>query len=81
MALARRLAAQGRAVAVIVHDLNLAARNADRIALLKDGGLVACGGPWDVLTATAVADVFEQPIHVLRHPECDCPILVTALRD
>jgi iron complex transport system ATP-binding protein len=42
----------------VVHDLNLAARFADRILLLNNGRLVASGAPTDVLTAELIREVF-----------------------
>jgi iron complex transport system ATP-binding protein len=39
-----------RGALVVVHDVLLAARYADRVALLADGALLACGPPLDVLT-------------------------------
>ena len=42
----------------VVHDLNLAARFADRIVLLNHGRVVANGAPAEVLTAELIMDVF-----------------------
>lgn len=42
----------------VVHDLNLAARFADRIVLLNHGRVVAAGAPAEVLTADLIRDVF-----------------------
>ena len=66
MLLARRLAAQGRAVGVVLHDLSLAAAHADRIALLHEGRLVAVGPPAEVLTAELVGDVYDLPVRVVE---------------
>lgn len=54
MRLLRREAEAGRAVVVVLHDLALAARFADRMALLDAGRLVADGPP-DAVMADAVA--------------------------
>jgi iron complex transport system ATP-binding protein len=54
MRLLRAEAAKGRAVVVILHDLALAARSADRMALLDAGRLVADAAP-EVVMADAVA--------------------------
>jgi iron complex transport system ATP-binding protein len=42
----------------VVHDLNLAARFADRLVLLDRGHVVATGTPSEVLTADRIRDVF-----------------------
>ncbi len=47
-ALLARLRDEGRAIAVALHDVNLALRLADVIAFLRDGALVRLCGPGDV---------------------------------
>ena len=42
----------------VVHDLNLAARFADRIVLLNGGSVVTTGTPAEVLTASHIREVF-----------------------
>jgi iron complex transport system ATP-binding protein len=66
MALTRDLAAQGRSVIVVVHDLSLAAAFADDIALLDQGALVALGPPTDVLTPVRVGQVYRTEVVVHR---------------
>lgn len=66
--LVRERADDGDAVLIVVHDLNLAAAYADRIALLRLGELVACGTPDEVLTAEKVSHVYETPVEVIPHP-------------
>lgn len=56
--LARELAAEGAGVVAIVHDLNLAALYADRVAVLSRGTLAALGTPEDVLMPVLIEDVF-----------------------
>lgn len=54
----RSLAEAGVAVCVILHDLTLAARIADRALVLGDGGVVAAHGPAeDVLTPSVLGPV------------------------
>ena len=45
MALARRLAEEGRAVVMVLHDLCLALRCAHRAALVSEGRLCQVGSP------------------------------------
>lgn len=49
---------------VAIHDLNLAARFCDAIAVLAEGRLVASGAPAAVLTEELLADVFSVRAHV-----------------
>ncbi|MBX9750481.1 MAG: heme ABC transporter ATP-binding protein [Roseococcus sp.] len=56
--LLRDLAADGLAVLVILHDLNEAGFVADRVAVLRDGRLVASGPADEVLRASALGPVF-----------------------
>ncbi len=73
---ARDFAAAGGSVLVILHDLNLAARYADRILMLHRGQMAALGKPWDVLQAKQIADIFGVQVHVERHPQQDCPLII-----
>jgi iron complex transport system ATP-binding protein len=57
--LLRTLAAGGTAVAVVLHDLALAARYCDRLLILDAGKVVACGRPTEVLTPALLAIVFK----------------------
>jgi iron complex transport system ATP-binding protein len=50
-------------IITVLHELNLAARYSDRIALLKDGYMNAIGQPAAVLTVDRLAEVFG--IHAL----------------
>ncbi len=56
---ARERARQGSTVVAVLHDLNLAARFAERIIVLDHGRLVADGKPADIVTAELLASVFK----------------------
>ena len=71
----RQLAQEGIAVAAALHDLNLAALWADRIALLADGRLVAVGPPENVLTPELLTAAYRTPLAVSRHPEFGTPLV------
>ena len=62
--LLRRLVAEGLGVLVITHQLNLAARYADRLVLLNQGRVVAQGDAHDVLRADLISSVFGWPVAV-----------------
>ncbi len=54
----RGRAERGAAVVVTLHDLTLAARSCDRVAVLASGRLVALGPPAQVLTQQVLGDAF-----------------------
>lgn len=74
--IARRWAAEGTAVMVILHDLNLAAAYADRILILQSGALAASGTPREVLTKERIERVFQIPARVMDHPDSGVPVVV-----
>lgn len=55
-------------IITVLHELNLAARYSDRIALLKAGCLNAIGQPQDVLTLDRLAEVFGIQAMILETP-------------
>jgi iron complex transport system ATP-binding protein len=67
--LIRVLVNDGLAGLVITHQLNLAARFADRVVLLAGGRVAAEGRPDDVFRPDVLAGVFEWPLAVTRLPE------------
>lgn len=65
--LAASLAASGVGVVAVVHDLNLAALYADRVAVISAGRLAALGAPDDVLEPELISSVFG--LNVRRVPD------------
>ena len=57
MALARRLAEEGRAVVMVLHDLTLALRYAHRAALLREGRVRQIGTPEELYGGEALEEV------------------------
>ncbi len=56
------------AALVIMHDLNLAAGCCDRLLLLGQGRVAACGTPAQVLTPETLRQVYGVEATVLPHP-------------
>ena len=67
---------RGRTVVMVLHDLNLAARYSDTIAVMKDGVLVTQGSPTDVFTPAMLAETFGLEADVLPDPRTGLPIIV-----
>lgn len=70
-----RLAAGGRTIVVSSHDLNLAARHADRILVMSRGRIVADGAASEVLVPELLSDVYRCEVRVMRHPDDGSPII------
>ncbi len=67
---------EGVAVVTVLHDLNLAAAFADRVALLKSGRLLALGGVDETLTEAALGECFSVPMTRIAHPARATPLFV-----
>ena len=67
--LLRGLVRDGLGVLVITHDLNLAARYADRMVLMHHGRVVASGTPAEVLREELLSETFGWPVAVTRWPD------------
>jgi iron complex transport system ATP-binding protein len=66
--LVRELAgARGLAVVAVLHDLNLAASMATRLAVMANGRVVCDAAPDTVLNADLIRDVFGVGLAVVRH--------------
>jgi len=69
-------AVRGTTIVMVLHDLNLAARYADRLVAMRSGRLVADGDPVDVLTPDLVEEVFGMPSQVQPDPVTGRPMVV-----
>ena len=76
LALLRSLARDGLAVVAAIHDLNLAARWADRVAVLKAGRVLAAGPPSEVFTADVLDAAYGTTVRVVPHPVFGSPLVV-----
>lgn len=63
-------------VLVALHDLNLAARYAERIALLENGELRFIGTPAEILTEETLSRVYGWPVQVVKHPFNGTPLVL-----
>lgn len=63
------------AVVMVCHDLNIAAKYADRLILLHDGRIYSAGEPSDVLTPEALKEVYGVEATVVPHNGRPCVIL------
>jgi iron complex transport system ATP-binding protein len=66
MQLLGRLHAAGRTIAVVLHDLNMAAQYCEELLLLDRGRLAARGEPTDILDPKVILEVFRVRVAVHR---------------
>jgi iron complex transport system ATP-binding protein len=71
-----RLAAEGQAVLLVSHQLNLVARFAQHIVLLDGGRVVAAGAPGHVMQPAILERVYNWPIVVTTDPVSGAPHLM-----
>ena len=55
-------------ILVILHDLNLASHFADKIAIIKDGEIMAFGEPKKIMEDAFLTSIYEVPIKVKHDP-------------
>ncbi|MBB4200918.1 iron complex transport system ATP-binding protein [Rhodoblastus sphagnicola] len=76
MRAARAIVATGVTVIAIVHDLNIAARFADRLIALADGRIVADGPATEVINEALMRNVFRAPVRVDHDSETGLPTIL-----
>ncbi|MGB3430951.1 ABC transporter ATP-binding protein [Achromobacter sp.] len=66
----------GRTLVVVLHDLNLALRYAERIVLMRAGRVAAHGDARSVMTEDAMRQVFDLDCRIMPDPETGSPMVV-----
>jgi iron complex transport system ATP-binding protein len=66
----------GRTVVLVLHDLNLAARYADRLVFMKDGKIAAEGAPEALMTEALIGEVFGIQCRVIADPVHERPMCI-----
>ncbi len=59
---------RGTTIVLVSHDLNQAARYADRVVAMRDGAVHAHGAPGEVFTTELVEEIFGLRAEVAPHP-------------
>lgn len=66
LSLIKNLSIQGMAVIISLHDLNIAAQYADKIAILCKGELYGEGTPLSILNRKNIEEVYETKVNIIR---------------
>ena len=62
-------------IVMTLHDLELAYRYCDHVAVLVGGRLVACGAPQEIMTENLLTDVFGVPFRIVEWDGEHYPVL------
>lgn len=79
MAFIKDYVAKGSGAVVVLHELSLAARFADRLIWMKDGTIIADGPPHETLTAARIRDVFDVGAEVVNDDDGISRIAMTGV--
>ena len=71
---------RGVTIAMVLHDINMAARYADHMYALAGGSIVAEGTPCEVVTPSVLAKVFGLECVVIDDPVSHTPLMVPTIR-
>lgn len=72
----REEARRGRAVVVVLHDLNLAAAFADEIILMRGGRVASSGSAANVLTDAVLSDAYGCRVRTNALPADGRPFVI-----
>lgn len=67
---------EGKTIAMVLHDFNMASEYADHIFVMNAGRLIVEGSPEEVLTAETFHEVFGITSKVVPHPASGRPLCI-----
>lgn len=74
-----RIAARGKTLVVVLHELNIAAAFADHLVMMREGRIVAQGAPGVVMTPENLRRVFDLEAQVIADPQSGRPVCLPRL--
>ncbi|MET9294092.1 ABC transporter ATP-binding protein [Streptomyces sp. NPDC003077] len=78
--LVRQVAAEGRTIVMVVHDLAAAARYADTLVAMRAGRIVASGPPQEVVDTALVRELYGIESEILTASSDGAPVVVPVAR-
>lgn len=68
---------EGKTIALVIHDLNLAARFSDKMIAMKNGRIIKEGSAEEVMTESVMNDVFDLECLIMNDPWNGSPMMAT----
>ncbi len=68
---------EGKTIALVIHDLNMAARFSDHMIAIKDGKIATEGTPKEIMTTDVLRDVFNMDAVIVEDPRYGAPTVIT----
>lgn len=68
---------QGCTIAMVLHDLNLAARFSDYMIAIRDGSIISRGTPEEVMKAEVLKKAFSIDAEIVYEPRSKRPVCIT----
>jgi len=78
--LVRDLAAEGKTVVMVLHDLGNACRYADHLVAMRDGCLVAAGPPSEIVSRELVRELYGVDCTLVTDTDTGAPLLANVRR-
>ena len=72
----KQLTESGKTIVGTFHDITLAAKYCDEIAVMKEGKILAIGKPVEVLNKDILSSVYGVSLKVITHPENGYPVIL-----
>jgi len=67
---------RGVTIVAVTHDVNAAALESHRVVALRDGAVVFCGPPPELMRADALEQIYGTSLLLTGHPTAGLPVIV-----
>ena len=74
--LARVNSISGVTIVAVTHDVNRAVLDSDRIVAIRDGSVVFCGPPGEIMKPDVLRQIYGTSLLLIDHPHAGLPMIV-----
>ena len=72
----RKLTESGKTIIGTFHDISLAAKYCDQIAVMKDGKVIDIGSPKEIINEELIKKIYGINVRVVTHPDEKYPLIL-----